>query len=328
MSILRTFLVLTSACLVVASSAAPVAVSSSLQDPPAAQQKIRSVTRTVPLFVTVTDEQGRLVTDLGLDDFEVYDNGKLQELTVFENKSMPIAVIVMLDTSGSMTLILDRVKAAAEQFLIRLLPDDVGRVGAFNDKIQFLPKDEFTGDRDRLVSLLKELDFGYPTRLWDAVDESLRKLEGVPQRKAVLVFTDGADTSSRRDDDDVMQQAQKQEVMIYSIGLATEIFNGQRRVRSSPDRGLRKVSEETGGGFFLLKNSDELGPTFTRVAQELHSQYVLGFSPAVLDGKVHRLEVKVRRPGATPRARKSYVASVTDDTDAKVVPSGTDFATK
>jgi Ca-activated chloride channel family protein len=237
---------------------------------------------------------------------------------------MPIAVIVMLDTSGSMTLILDRVKAAAEQFLIRLLPEDVGRVGAFNDKIQFLPKDEFTGDRDRLISLLKELDFGYPTRLWDAVDESLRKLEGVPQRKAVLVFTDGADTDSRRDNDDVMQQAQKQEVMIYSIGLATEILG----VRSRPDRGLRKVSEETGGGFFMLKSTDELGPTFTRVAQELHSQYVLGFSPAVLDGKVHRLEVKVRRPGTTPRARKSYVASVTDDTDRGLVPSGTGSATK
>src|SRR5688572_4719480 len=244
------------------------------------QQKLKSVTRTVPLFVTVTDAEGRLVTDLELEDFEVYDNGKVQPLTIFENKSMPIGVIVMLDTSGSMTLILDRVKAAAEQFLIRMLPEDVGRVGAFNDKIEFLPEDEFTGDRDRLISLLKELDFGYPTRLWDAVDESLRRLEGVPQRKAILVFTDGADTSSRRDADDVMQEARKRDVMVYSIGLGTEIFTGGRRVRSSPDKGLRKLSEETGGGYFLLKSSDELGPTFTRVAQELHSQYVIGFSPA------------------------------------------------
>ena len=284
------------------------------QEPATAQQKLRSVTRTVPLFVTVTDDSGRLVPDLGREDFEVYDNGKVQPLTVFENKSLPIAVIVMLDTSGSMTLILDRVKAAAEQFLIRLLPEDVARIGAFNDKIEILPEDEFTGDRDRLISLLKELDFGYPTRLWDAVDESLRRLKGTPQRKVVLVFTDGADTASRRDLDDVMQQARVEEVMVYSIGLSTEIFNGQRRVRSSPDRGLKKLSEETGGGHFLLKGNDELGPTFTRVANELHSQYVLGFSPSVLDGKVHKLEVKVRRPGMTPRARKSYVASATDAT--------------
>jgi Ca-activated chloride channel family protein len=274
-----------------------------------AQQKIRSVTRTVALFVTVTDEKGRLVTDLELEDFEVFDEGKRQNLTVFENKSMPIGVVVMLDTSGSMTLILDLVKAAAEQFLIRLLPDDVGRVGAFNDKIQFLPKDEFTSDRDVLIRHLKDLDFGYPTRLWDAVDESLRRLQGIPQRKAVLVFTDGADTASNVDADDVMQQARKDEVMVYSIGLSTEIFNGQRKVRSSPDKGLKKLSEETGGGYFLLRHSDELGPTFTRVAQELHSQYVIGFSPSVLDGKVHELTVKVKKPGMIPRARKTYVAS-------------------
>jgi len=280
------------------------------------QQKLKSVTRTVPLFVTVTDTDGRLVPDLEREDFEVYDNGKVQSLTVFENKSMPIGVIVMLDTSGSMTLILDRVKAAAEQFLIRMLPEDVGRVGAFNDKIEFLPEDEFTGDRDRLISLLKDLDFGYPTRLWDAVDESLRRLEGVPQRKVVLVFTDGADTSSRRDADDVMQQARVKDVMVYSIGLGTEIFVGGRRVRSSPDKGLKRLSEETGGGYFLLKSSDELGPTFTRVAQELHSQYVLGFSPALLEGKLHKLDVKVRKAGMNTRARKSYLASVGDDTGA------------
>jgi Ca-activated chloride channel family protein len=86
-------------------------------------------------------------------------------------------------------------------------------------------------------------------------------------------------------------------------------FNGQSRVRTSPDRGLRRVSDETGGGFFMLTKQDELGPTFTRVAQELHSQYVMGFSPEVLDGKVHKLEVKVKKPGLTARARRSYVAS-------------------
>ncbi|HJR60098.1 MAG TPA: VWA domain-containing protein [Vicinamibacterales bacterium] len=277
-----------------------------------ASAQFRSGTLTVPLYVTVTDRDSRLVTNLQQEDFEVYDNGQLQKLTLFDNKNTPITAIVMLDTSGSMTLILDRVKAAAEQFLIRLLPEDTGRVGAFNDKIEFLPEDAFTSDRDLLIRSLNELDFGYPTRLWDAVDESIRRLEVVQGRKVTLVFTDGADTASRRDLDDVMQQARAKEIMVYSIGLETEIFNGQRTQRSSPDRGLKKLSEETGGGFFLLKKEDELGPTFTRVAQELHSQYVLGFSPATLDGKVHKLEVKVRQPGMTPRARKSYVATRAD----------------
>jgi Ca-activated chloride channel family protein len=276
--------------------------------------QFKSGTLTVPLYVTVMDRTGRLVPDLQREDFEVYDNGRLQKLTLFENKNTPITVVVMLDTSGSMTLILDRVKAAAEQFLIRLLPEDTGRVGAFNDKIEFHPEDAFTSDRDLLVRSLKELDFGYPTRLWDAVDETIRRLDGVQGRKVALVFTDGADTASRRDLDDVMQQARAKEIMVYSIGLETEIFNGQRRQRSSPDRGLKKLSEETGGGFFLLEKEDELGPTFTRVAQELHSQYVLGFSPAALDGKVHKLEVKIRKPGMDPRARKSYIATQTTET--------------
>ena len=291
-----------------------IAILGALAVSAAAQQKFKSGTLTVPVYVTVTDAEKRLVPDLDREDFEVFDNGKPQPLTLFENKHVPIAVVVMLDTSGSMTLALDRVKAAAEQFLLRLLPEDTGRVGAFNDKIEFHPADSFTSDRDTLVRSLKELDFGYPTRLWDAVDESIRKLDGVSQRKVVLVFTDGADTASRRDLDDVMQQAVAKEMMVYSIGLETEFFNGQQRQRSSPDRGLKKLSEETGGGFFLLKKQDELGATFTRVAQELHSQYVLGFSPAALDGKLHKLEVKVKKPGMNARARKSYLAAAVDST--------------
>jgi Ca-activated chloride channel family protein len=96
--------------------------------------------------------------------------------------------------------------------------------------------------------------------------------------------------------------------MVYSIGMENEIFDGTRRTRTSPDRGLKKLSEETGGGFFMieLKKGEELGTTFTRVAQELHSQYVMGFTPSSLDGKVHKLEVRVKRPGLTARARKSY----------------------
>ena len=272
--------------------------------------QFKSGTLTVPLYVTVTDRESRLVADLQREDFEVYDNGQLQKITLFDNKHTPITVIVMLDTSGSMTLILDRVKAAAEQFLLRLMPEDTGRVGAFSDKIEFHPEDAFTSDRDLLVRSLRELDFGYPTRLWDAVDESLTRLDGVQERKVVLVFTDGADTASRNAKlGDVLERARANETMVYTIGLETEIFNGQRRQRSSPDRGLKRLSEETGGGFYLLEKEDDLGPTFTRVAQELHSQYVLGFTPGNLDGKVHKLEVKVMKPGMTPRARKSYLAA-------------------
>src|SRR4026209_2893956 len=97
--------------------------------------------------------------------------------------------------------------------------------------------------------------------------------------------------------------------MVYAIGLQSTYFNGQRMVRSQPDRSLKKIAEETGGGYFELKKTTELAPTFTRVAQELHSLYTIGFQPTALDNKEHRLDVKMKQPGQNGRARKSYIAS-------------------
>jgi Ca-activated chloride channel homolog len=284
--------------------------------PTGAQQgKFKVSTNTVALYATVTDSDKRLVPDLVESDFEVYDNGKPQAITSFDNRPLPITVIVMLDSSGSMTLALDLVKSAAEQFLLRMMPEDQGMVGAFNDKIQFLP-DAFTSSRDELIRSLKNLDFGYPTRLYDAVSESMTQLNGIPGRKVVLVFTDGDDNASKVGSGDVTDRARTEDVMIYSVGLENVYFNGQQKVRSSPDRGLKRMSEETGGGFFLLKKTDELGATFTRVAQELHSQYVLGFTPQTLDGKIHKIDVKIKeKPSMMARARKSYVASAETVTD-------------
>src|SRR6476619_1573344 len=223
-------------------------VSVAAQETP--QKTFKVSTNTVALYATVTDADKRLVPDLQEEDFEVYDNAKLQTLTSFDNKPQPISVVVMLDTSGSMTLALDLVKRAAEQFLLRLLPDDEGMVGAFNDKIEFHP-DGFTNNRDELISLLKDLDFGYPTRLYDAVNQSMAHLKGIPGRKVVLVFTDGDDNASKFGSGDVTDRGRLEDVMVYSIGLENEYFDGARKVRSSPDRGLKRLSEETGGGFFL-----------------------------------------------------------------------------
>ena len=289
---------------------APVFIALVLSAPIAAQQKIKVTTESVPVYVTVTDTEKRLVPDLVLEDFEVLDNGKPQTVNVFENKATPITTTVMIDTSGSMTASLGLVKDGAEQFLLRLLPEDKAQVGEFSDKIKFHPGN-FINDRDRLVYLLKnELDFGYPTRLYDAVDESLERLEPMDGRKVVLVFTDGDDTSSKVGLGKVMDRARSKDVMIYAVGLVNDYFNGQQKVRSSPDRGLKKLAEDTGGGFFLLKKTTELSETFTRIAQELHSQYVLGFSPETLDGRIHKLDVRVKKAGMNARARKTYVAPV------------------
>src|SRR6266571_597165 len=135
----------------------------------------KSGTQVVSLFVTVADAQKRLVPGLTRDDFEVFDNDKPQPIVYFDNSVHPITVVVMLDTSGSMTLTIDLLKRAAEQFLIRLLPEDKGRVGAFNDKVQMSSR--FTNDRDELVSDVKDLDYGNGTRLWDAVGVALDELK-------------------------------------------------------------------------------------------------------------------------------------------------------
>ncbi len=271
------------------------------------QPIFKSSVRTVPIYATVVDGSGRLVPDLERGDFSVFDNGKPAEVSLFSSASQPFSAVVMLDTSASMTANLKLLNRAAEQFLMRLLPVDRAQVGAFNDKIQL--SGTFTNNRDELIGALNDLYFGNPTRLNDGIAAGLDALKGIEGRRVVLVFTDGEDTASRLGFKTVLEQARDEEVMVYSIGLESEYFNGQRVVKTRPSRDLRKISDETGGGYFELLKTADLAPTFTRVAQELRSQYLIGFAPAALDGKVHKLEVKVNRPGMIVRARKSYLAA-------------------
>lgn len=282
---------------------APLVLLTSLGVPQ--QTTFRGGVQTVAVYATVLDKSGRLVPNLERQHFEVFDDGKLQPLTVFKSDVQPITVVVMLDTSGSMTTNIDLLKQAAEQFVIRLLPSDKARIGSFSDKIIISPT--FTGNRDELIDILhNDIQYGNPTFLWDAIDESMDALADQTGRRVVLVFTDGDDeTSQRATFDSVMHRAQAENFMIYAIGFHSLILG--RRTR--PDPGLKKLAGETGGGYFELSDAADLGDTFTRVADELHRQYVLGFTPTVLDGKVHKLDVRVKLPGMKVRARKTYVAS-------------------
>ena len=294
----------------------PVAIICAAAVLSAQQATFKAGTSIVPVLTTVIDSQGRLVPNLEQEEFTILDNGKPQPISFFQNETQPFTVVVMLDFSASMTANLDLLKQATEQFVLRMLPHDKGQVGAFSDKIQFSGK--FTSNRDDLIGSLKDLQFGNPTRLYDAIDASIDILKGVDGRKIVLVFTDGDDTASKKNMGDVLTRARETETMIYAIGLESEIAIGPGRIqRTRPDRGLRKLADETGGGYFELKKTAELAPTFTRVAQELHSLYTLGFTPTTLDNKEHKLEIKVKEQGNIARARKSYVASQERLTDTK-----------
>jgi VWFA-related protein len=320
------------------------------------------VNRTVAVYATVTDAGGRLVPDLTRDQFQIDDNGKRQELTLFANDVQPITVVMLLDRSTSMRRNFDLVEKAAEEFVAVMLPADKARIGSFSDRIQIDPRD-FTSDHDELRRILRtELQSEGPTPLWNAVNVGITDLLHEQGRRVVLVFTDGMDAPMNGSNNnsslkDVMKRAEEQDVMVYAIGFAGSSgfsggpgggygghpgggggggrggrggfggggrggfggggFGGGGRGRGlagarpadKPDDGLPKIAAATGGGYFELTSTDDLNATFTRVAEELHHQYALGFTPTSLDGKMHTLTLHLGREGLTARARRSYLAT-------------------
>ncbi|HEY0872031.1 MAG TPA: VWA domain-containing protein [Vicinamibacterales bacterium] len=293
---------------------------------PAQQQPtFRSGARSVAVYATVTDRDGRLVPDLIKDDFEIKDNGKVQPITVFSNEVQPISVVMMLDRSGSMRGNFRLVEAAGEAFVRALLPTDKARIGSFAENIQIDPE-EFTNDKQQLITILRtKLQEQGPTPLWNSVDASIATLKSQDGRKVVLVFTDGADnpgafTFNNMSFMDISRRAQQADVMVYAIGLQSSGpprmggggfggFGGGFGGGNRPDPGLPAIADETGGGYFELTRAEDLAATFARVADELHRQYLIGFEPSKLDDKMHKIEVKVKKSGMKVRARKEYHAA-------------------
>ena len=291
---------------------------------PAQQQQppiFKSGARTVAVYATVTDSGGRLVTDLTQEDFEVRDNGKAQPISVFSRDVQPITLVMMLDRSGSMRGNFRLVDQSAEAFVEAMLPHDKAKVGSFAEKVQLDPE-EFTSDRAALIKILRtRLQQQGPTPLWNAMDLSVNELKGQSGRRVVLLFTDGADNPgnfrlNNMSFMDVMRRAQEADVMVYAIGLEGRDMSvgggggfGGFGGSSRPDPGLPAIAGETGGGYFELRSAADLASTFARVADELRRQYLIGFAPEKLDGKMHKLEVRVRKGGMKVRARKEYHAA-------------------
>ena len=296
----------------------------------AQQPTFKSGAKTVAVYATVTDGSGRLVPDLTRDDFEIKDSGKVQPISVFSNDLQTIRVVMMLDRSGSMRGNFRLVEAAGEAFVRALLPDDKARIGSFAERIQIDP-DTFTSDKAALVTILRtKLQEQGPTPLWNSVDAAITALKLEDGRKVVLVFTDGADApgnfkSNNLSFMDIARRAQQTDVMVYAIGLESA---GPARVGGGlgggglgggglgggfggnrPDPGLPAIAADTGGGYFELRRAEDLAATFARVADELHRQYLIGFEPVKLDDKMHKIELKVRKPGMKVRARKEYLAA-------------------
>jgi Ca-activated chloride channel homolog len=280
----------------------------------------------VRVFVTVMDRDGRLVAKLERDHFEVRDDGKPQPITTFDNSPQPIRLIVMLDVSGSMAGNLPLLRAAAEQLFERLHPHDAARVGSFGHDIVI--SESFTRNPAELRTALPDgIAPDAPTPLWRAMGKALDAFGDEGQgRRVILVLSDGKDSGPidfrQRvvSQGDIIDRARKDDVMVYAIGMRSR---GSRSMAPGigpgglqaaltadlPDPGLARVAQETGGGYTEIRFGQDLGEAFTRVADELHSQYLLGFAPPKRDGKVHEIDVRLSQRELKARARKSYVAA-------------------
>ena len=230
----------------------------------------------------------------------------------------------MLDRSGSMRGNFGLVVSAAEAFVRRLEPGDKARIGSFAERVKIDPE-HFTGDQEEMIRILRSgLQPPGPTPLWNAVDEAIASLREQEGRRVVLVFSDGADAPmnlrfNNRSIMDVMRRAQQENVMVYAVGLQTTLLQSRSGGRGGlsgggltsqrPDPGLSMIAEDTGGGYFEMNRAENLQSTFAAVANELHHQYALGFEPPKLDDRMHKVEVKIGKPGMKARARKEYFAA-------------------
>lgn len=265
-----------------------------------AGQPFRTGVNTVPIYATVTDSRGTPVSDLSAQDFEVYDEGRRQPITVFNRDVQAMTLAILLDRSPSVFDVSERLHTAVNELVRRLLPADRASLGTFSHVVTLNPS--LTRDHDALLRRLgDEAPFPAGTALWDAIEAGRAAIAGEGGRRVVLIFTDAADNSSRSDIDAVRTALEKEGVMTYAVGV-----RGREGLET---RELTAIARATGGWYFELKPADDVAGRMQQIADELHRQYTIGFIPSALDDRMHRIVVRVKRPGFTVRARRAYFAS-------------------
>jgi Ca-activated chloride channel family protein len=264
------------------------------------QAVFRSSVDLVPVFATVTARDGSFATGLSKDDFDVLDNGKPQAIVSFAEAAQTISVSVILDTSSSMVDALPRVFAAAGVFLDNLGADDRAMIGSL-----LYQGPPFTSDKSRLRSSMELLPRDQGSPVWMALDRAVTSLQPETNRRVIVIYTDGRNEDLRQfralklNEGSVRARVEAEGVMVYAVG-----FEGV-----SLGSAIKTIARRSGGRTAELRRADDLGAALAAVADELHHQYLLGFTPAVFDGKTHTIEVRVRQPALAVRAREVYLAS-------------------
>lgn len=275
----------------------------------------RAVIDLVMLNVTVTGPGGRYMADLSADDFQVLEDGRPQEVAYFSPANVPLAVSLVLDTSSSMDEEMPLSKQAAMDFIAKLRPGDVAEVVSFDSRVEVMQP--LTSDRALLEAAIQRMRAGGSTALYNAVYIVLKQFEKMKpatsddiRRHVIVVLSDGEDTSSLVSFEQLLDTAKRSHTVIFSVGLGLEEPTA-KVARSSAEFGLRQLSQETGGRLFLPKRPMDLVDVYTQIANELTSQYVIGYlsSNARADGAWRRIAVRVQRPNLQARTRAGYYAA-------------------
>jgi len=279
----------------------------------AQQPSFRTGIDVVSLNVTVADGSGRFITNLDGDAFSVFEDGIKQQVTFFNHSNLPIALSVLLDTSASMEDKLQTAQDAAVGFVKKLRPQDFGQVIDFDSRV--LIAQPFTSSVPDLEQAIRKTSAGGSTSLHNAIYISLKELKKIQarsaddvRRQAIVVLSDGEDTSSLVGFDEVLELAKRSETAIYAIGLRGRTTDHVRGSFNEADFVLRQLSQETGGRVFFARTATELSGIYEQISEELSSQYMLGYQSRnpKRDGNWRRIVVRVSEPGATARTKQGY----------------------
>jgi Ca-activated chloride channel family protein len=277
----------------------------------AQRPQFRSTIDIVSLNITVVDGTSRYLTDLEQSEFSVFEDGIKQEITFFTRRPQPIALSLLLDSSASMEDKLQMLQQAAGNFIKRLKPSDLAQVIDFDSRVSI--RQPFTSSQPELQTAILQTVAGGSTSLHNAIYVSLKELGKVKaqneedvRRQALIVFSDGEDTSSLVSFEEVLELAKRSETGIYTIAL---------RGNDSSSRGfreaefvMRQLAQETGGRAFFPAKIQDLDSVYAQIADELASQYTLGYSSKNPrnDGAFRRIVVQVARQNATARTKRGY----------------------
>ncbi|HZT76486.1 MAG TPA: VWA domain-containing protein [Vicinamibacterales bacterium] len=297
-------------CTAIAASVVVVAA----QQPPS----FRAGVDLVSLNVTVT-EGTKYLTDLNQQDFSVYEDGVKQDVTFFNKSNLPIALALLLDTSASMETKLQTAQEAAIGFAKRLRPQDLAEVIDFDSRVVVLQN--FTNNASELEAAIRKTSAGGSTSLYNAIYIALKDLKKAIakspdeiRRQAIVVLSDGEDTSSLLPFEEVLDLSKRSETAIYTIGLrANEGPSTTTRGFKEAEFVLRQFSQETGGRSFFPNQLSDLNGVYGQIADELSSQYIVGYTSRnpKRDGAWRRIVVRVNRPNAAARTKLGYFAPTT-----------------